>query len=122
MFTNLYVKNKRLALGLTQKEVAEMADVSHTIVSNLEDPVKNLQVTELYKKAVINTLNERVHKLDKLNFYRVKLVENALCATEPNVRDGERDLYLASVIQNASKLQLEIINERRRNHAQEVED
>lgn len=114
MFTNLYVKNKRLALGLTQKEVAEMADVSPAIISRLEDPQENTQVSELYKKAVINALNEKVHKLGKMEFLQVKLVENALCATEPRIRDHERDLYLASVIQTASKIQLEAIAEGRK--------
>lgn len=116
MFTNLYVKNKRLALGLTQKEVAEIADVSPAIISRLEDPQENTQVSELYKKAVINALNEKVHKLDKLEFLQVKLVENALCATEPKIREFERDLYLASVIQTASKLQLEAIADRRKQY------
>ena len=108
MYNNVYFKNKRLALGLTTREVAEMAGVSQTTVSNFESAENNTKVSEPFKKAIQAVLNAEMHNLPKNRFLETKLIENVLNATENSTRPEERLDLLISAINNASKMAMEL--------------
>jgi transcriptional regulator with XRE-family HTH domain len=108
MYNNVYFKNKRLALGLTTREVAEMAGVSQTTVSNFESAENSIKVSEPFKKAIQAVLNAEMHNLPKNRFLEAKLIENVLNATENSTRPEEKLDLLISAINNASKMAIEL--------------
>jgi transcriptional regulator with XRE-family HTH domain len=108
MYNNVYFKNKRLALGLTTREVADMAGVSQTTVSNFESAENNIKVSEPFKKAIQAVLNAEMHNLPKNRFLEAKLIENVLNATENSTRPEEKLDLLISAINNASKMAIEL--------------
>jgi transcriptional regulator with XRE-family HTH domain len=59
----LAIRSKRLALGLTQEQLAEAADLHWTYVSGIERGIRNVSILRLYRIAT--ALNLRVRDLVK---------------------------------------------------------
>lgn len=55
------IRKRRLALGLTQEELAEKADLHWTYISGIERGVRNVTVVNLFHIAI--ALNTRVRDL-----------------------------------------------------------
>lgn len=98
------MKTKREALGLTQAEVAELAGVSSSAVSNYEIGKDVSIPVATCIKAAIDSQFDNLYKTD---YFETMLLARAIQLKE--VTETEKLINLGYIITYASKLQLEIL-------------
>ena len=98
------MKTKREALGLTQAEVAEMAGVSSSAVSNYEIGREVSIPVATCIKAVIDNQFENLYKTD---YFEAMILARALQLSEAT--ETEKLINLGYITTYASKLQLELL-------------
>lgn len=97
---------KREALGLSQRDVAELAEVSHSSVSNFEN---GGDISIPYYHAIIRAIDDEYAKLNKTDFLITMLTKDALSLSDPRLEDKVKTLTYMQM--NIAKLQLELMKE-----------
>ena len=98
-------KIRREAMGLTQKDVALLANISNATVGKFEN---GDEVSAVYRDVIMRTIDNELNHLDKATYYRIMLTTNLLSLEGEPVESQIKTLgYMSMYI---GKLQLELLN------------
>jgi transcriptional regulator with XRE-family HTH domain len=97
------IETKRMALGLTQGEVAELAGISKSTVSNFE---QGKEVSKPIYTCIRSVIDNQFKSLDKKEYMEATILMHALQLRYAS--DGEKSAILSYITLHSSKLQLEL--------------
>jgi transcriptional regulator with XRE-family HTH domain len=104
---------KRRALGLTQKDVADMAGVSSSTIANFE---AGNEVSIPVFRAIKGVIDNHFKTLDEQQYAECKLLQYALQLSEE--REDKKLKTAAYISMFASRLSLALINQQERVEAE----
>jgi transcriptional regulator with XRE-family HTH domain len=97
------IKTKRIALGLTQSEVAELAGISISTISIFE---QGEEVSKPVYTCIRTVLDDQFRSLDKKEYLEATILMHALQLGYAS--EDEKAAILSYITLNSSKLQLEL--------------
>ena len=103
-------KMKRLALGMTQADFADLCGVSTATISKFE---RGEFLSQGFYEGIKNTVETYIRGLDSDEYYRIRIIESALSLDE--LDDDQKLRALAHMITHASKFQMDLLREKNAN-------
>ena len=118
MKDHIFYRLKRQAMGLSLADVAKLAGISTTTVTNFEDPVKSEKVSEPYRLAIKNALlrySDQTYPatLKGARSYEtptnINIILKALALDEKEISLGEKLDLISDLQINLAYLQKDIL-------------
>lgn len=110
METNVWIKQRRIASNLSQRELAEIAGVSQSTIARLE---RGEHLSTDYYIKVKEALRNYQTQLPRKEYYRTQIMKEAMA-----IKDGKDDYdtleELSHLIVHASKLMREIMEDKKK--------
>lgn len=100
-----WIKNRRMALGLSQRQLAELAGVSASTISNLENGMRIS--SENYVKIKDAIHNHQV-QLPKVDYLRAQILKEAMAIQ--TAKDADAITELSHMVVHCGKLINELYN------------
>lgn len=97
------IKTKRMALGLTQSEVAELAGISSSTILNFE---QGEEVSKPVYTCIRAVIDDQFRSLDKKEYLEATICMHAMQLGYAS--EDEKEAILSYIILHSSKLQLEL--------------
>lgn len=103
-------KMKRLALGMTQADFADLCGVSTATISKFE---RGIFLSDEVFYRIKDTVEAYIRGLEGVEYYRIRIIESALSLDE--LDDDQKLRSLAHMITHASKFQMDLLREKNAN-------